>query len=229
MGTDTGRCTPAPRRAALPRRIAVVSLSAGATCADEGANETAAARACRLILDDLARACRVYSAHDTAPDQPAPVVERIELSAAACAEDDRLRGADTWVVGMGADEADRDGARRERLEACLRAAGSTQARVYAVITCAGDGPQAAMRTLDALAARAQAAGTRPCGGLAVPRAHKVVAAFPTARMGHRRRRLSEATDRLILAVRCGQDTGTHAVEPSALGNLVHRIGRIARC
>lgn len=227
MGTDANRREQAPGPAALPRRIAVVSFGAGTARADvSGTDDGMAATACRLILDDLTRACRVYSAHDAADDQAAPVMERFELSAAMDAGDGGLRGADavdTWVVGI--DAADDDGPYAEPLTGLLRTAGSTQARVYAVAVCAGDDPQAAARALDALMARAQVAGARPCGGLAVPRAHEVAAAFPTARMGRRRRRLSEATDRLILALRCGQDAGTLTVRPCALCALIRLIAR----
>ena len=229
MGTDANRREQAPGPAALPRRIAVVSFGADAARADaSGADDGMAARACRLILDDLARACRVYSAHDAAGDQAAPVVERFELNAAMAAGDERLRGADaadTWVIGTDAADADAGGTCAERLAGLLRTAGSRQARVYAVTVCAGDDPQAAVRALDALMARVQAAGARPCGGMAVPRAYEVAAAFPTARMGRRRRRLSEATDRLILALRCGQDAGTLTVRPCTLRALIRRIAQ----
>lgn len=227
MGTDANRREQAPGPAALPRRIAVVSFDADTTLADaSGTDDGTAARACRLILDDLTRACRVYSAHDAADDQAAPVVERFELSAAMDAGDGGLRGADavdTWVIGI--DAADDGGAYAERLAGLLCTAGSTQARVYAVAVCAGDDQQVAVRALDALMTRAQAALARPCGGLAVPRAQEVAMAFPTARMGRRRRRLSEATDRLILALRCGQDAGTLTVRPCTLRALIGRIAR----
>lgn len=229
MGTDANRREQAPGPAALPRRIAVVSFGTDAARADaSGADDGMAARACRLILDDLTRACRVYSAHDAADDQATPVVERFELNAAIDAGDERLRdadAADSWVIGTDATGADAGGTCAERLTGLLRTAGSMQARVYAVAVCADDDPQAAVRTLDALMARAQAAGARPCGGLAVPQALEVAAAFPTARMGRRRRRLSEATDRLILALRCGQDAGTLTVRPCTLRTLIRRIAR----
>lgn len=226
MGTDANRREQAPGPAALPRRIAVVSFGTDAARADaSGTDDGMAARACRLILDDLTRACRVYSAHDAAGDQAAPVMERFELNAAMDAGNERLRGADTWVIGTDATGADVGGTCAERLAGLLRTAGSMQARVYAVAVCSGDDPQAAVHALDALMARAQAAGARPCGGLAVPRAHEVATAFPTARMGRRRRQLSEATDRLILALRCGQDAGTLTVRPCTLRALIRRIAR----
>ncbi|WP_455139612.1 hypothetical protein [Thermophilibacter sp.] len=96
------------------------------------------------------------------------------------------------------------------------------ARVYAVCVTDGTDPAPALDALGELARRCAAAGLAWRGGLAVIDADVVARAVRCPRMGWRRRRVSEAIDRLVAAIRAGADFPTEAVDPSRYARLMAR-------
>lgn len=76
-------------------------------------------------------------------------------------------------------------------------------RVYAIAALESRRTDDAEAFFAAWAALCAHANRAWCGGLAVPEAHKRARWAKAPRMGWRRRKLSEAIDRLILAVRTG--------------------------
>lgn len=156
------------------------------------------------------------STWDMSPGADGPAVAHLLADLTeACAVYERVYGAgadgDAVVIGLAAD-AER-GAPPEL---------PTGARVYAVCVTGGADPAPALDALDGLAKRCAAAGLSWRGGLAVTDAAAVAASAGAPRMGWRRRRVSEAVDRLVAAIRAGADFPVEAVSPSRYARLMAR-------
>ncbi len=87
------------------------------------------------------------------------------------------------------------------------------AQVYAVVCCESRRAAEARFAFLELEEQCAEAGLLWCGGMAVPGAANLPRVWGKSRMGRARRRVSEATDELLLAIRCGEPAGTIVVRP----------------
>lgn len=87
------------------------------------------------------------------------------------------------------------------------------AQVYAVVCCESCDADEAWDTVSGLEKQCLEAGLLWCGGMVVPGAANLPRVWGKPRMGRARRRVSEATDELLLAIRCGEPAGTIIVRP----------------
>ena len=85
-----------------------------------------------------------------------------------------------------------------------------------------DDPGVATHALAALEERCGERGLVWCGGLAVGDAGLLPNMARRPRMGWARRRVSEALDRLVLALLAGEDAGEQYVRPSRYARLTCR-------
>lgn len=99
------------------------------------------------------------------------------------------------------------------------------ARVYAICVTDAPDPAPAADALDNLARRCVARGLRWMGGLAVANGSVVAYSARSPRMGWRRRRVSEAVDRLIAAIRSDAPAGATLVRPSRYACLRAHLAR----
>lgn len=149
-----------------------------------------------LVLDDTAEAGAVYERRAGAQSP----IEFVRGSAARC--DAVVLGLDLGASGASIEEA-LDGL-----------AGGCA--VYAVCACPGC---AADEALPRFAALERACGKRGLdwrGGLAIGAAQAVTAFEHLPRLGFWRRPVSEGTDRLLLALRCGMPAGAIAARQGPL-------------
>lgn len=179
--------------ARLPRRIALAGVDAGGT------------GAVGCLLADFAEALPVYA---RLAGMAAP-----ELAHARCDRD--VAGCDTVLIGLmlGAGAPDAG-----ELPLSYAEPGT---RVYALVCTEGE-PGFAAQELEALAERCGARGLRWMGGLAVGDAAVLPRVAGRARMGWARRRVSEAVDRLIAAVRAGLPAVDELARPSRWARAVAR-------
>lgn len=94
-------------------------------------------------------------------------------------------------------------------------------RVYALL-CVDDDPGIATHALAALEERCGERGLAWRGGLVVGDAGLLPDMARRPRMGWARRRVSEALDRLVLALLAGEDAGEQYVRPSRYARLTCR-------
>lgn len=121
---------------------------------------------------------------------------------------------DTVLLGLGLDGT----TRVEELPLSYAPAG---ARVYALVCADGD-PGIATHVLAELEERCELRGLRWMGGLAVGDADLLPHLAHRPRMGWARRRVSEALDRLLIALLAGQPAGEQYVRPSRYALLTCR-------
>lgn len=93
--------------------------------------------------------------------------------------------------------------------------------VYALASDDTDDAKDALRALDALKDACNERGLSWRGGLAVPCRAWYEAHMAKPRMGSARRSLSEATDDVVLALRCGNYAGVSAVKAPLRARLSH--------
>ena len=105
------------------------------------------------------------------------------------------------------------------LEKLAPAAGSL---AYALLAHEGTRPDEALRAQEQLGELLARRGAELAGCALVPLASHLEARMGCARMGHARRNVSEATDELVLALRCGATCGTIPVRPPSPA-LVWRV------
>ena len=178
---------------ALPRRIAVI---------DGGGDGRGSPIS--LVLDDFEEAFWVYARHGAGPDARIPRIDRLSPS------DPAALGASADAVVLGC--ALRSGTMPE--EALMVVAALPEdTRLYAIATDERYGAGSAPSPIASLRESCAETGVCCCGGLIAYASSLIPAAANMPRMGMARRRLSEATDRLILAVRCGTDAGTIEARP----------------
>lgn len=191
----------------LPRRIALIDTGDG----DRSATS--------LILDDFEEAFRAYAHHDSGPGCRIPKIARVSS--------DRLSAldelSDTVVLGY----AVGDGTLPvEALELISTLAEGT--RLYAIAADGRYGRDGADNPFGALEHLCARSGVSWRGGLVANASEMIPACAGMPRMGMARRRLSEATDKLILAVRCGIDAGlieARAPIPRFVYSLIHNRGK----
>lgn len=188
---------------ALPRRIALIDASPRDT--DESIS---------LILDDFAEAFEVYARLDADANTVVPQISRITWDNADAVDSHNLSAFDTIVLGFRTHGDNRP----THFTALLKSLASHQdlmpeARLYAIAATDLYEPKAALPSSDELEDLCARAGISWCGGLAVGASDMIPAVAHTPRMGFLRRRLSEATDDLILAIRCGTTAGVIEATP----------------
>lgn len=219
-------CAPAGDGGRLVRRACLVAAGHGP------AHDVAS-----LLLSDLAAALVAYErlAAGPGPDgRPAGGAPRVEpLWAEEGAEALALLrpDEDALVLGVCADLGDLvdpvgagvDGGRAREFAGALDAARRVLAhvprdvRAYAVAACQGPDPSPAGLALDGLARSCGEAGLAWMGGLAVAGAELAPGLARQPRMGVLRRPVSEATDRVVAALRAGSAVvGDDGGAPSAL-------------
>ena len=187
-----------------------------------------------LLLSDLADALVAYErlaagpGPDGRPSGGAPRVEPLWPEGGAGALASLRPDRDALVLGVCADLGDlvgagADGERARGFVGALDAARRVLARVprdvraYAVAACPGPDPSPAGHALDGLARSCGEAGLAWMGGLAVAGAELTPGLSRQPRMGVLRRPVSEATDRVVAALRAGSAVvGDDGGAPSAL-------------
>lgn len=232
----------------LPRHI--ICVDAGAYARARGADAAGAhdlPNAVAFLLADFAEALNVYARLSAAgkggADTPIPEVRQHVVAPAESHAD--MVGFDTVVIGYaartrrGSDARAAVAADAGALPALLAQLGDMPApgaRVYALCAAsgatesgAGDGtvdPPRADDTPSSLSAACRARGLVWCGSLTVEHADLLPRLALSPRMGIFRRPVSEATDRLILAVRTGAAFDPETVRPG--GRLLMRAGEFFR-
>lgn len=232
----------------LPRHI--ICVDAGAYARTSGADTAGAhdlADAVAFLLADFAEALNVYARLSAAgkggADTPIPEVRQHVVAPAESHAD--MVGFDTVVIGYaartrrGSDARATVAADAGALPALLAQLGDMPApgaRVYALCAAfgatgsgTGDGtvdPPRADDTPSSLSAACRARGLVWCGSLTVEHADLLPRLALSPRMGIFRRPVSEATDRLILAVRTGAAFDPETVRPG--GRLLMRAGEFFR-
>ncbi len=86
-------------------------------------------------------------------------------------------------------------------------------QVYVVVCCDSCDADEAWDAVSGLEKQCSEAGLLWCGGMVVPGAANLPRVWGKPRMGWARRRVSEVTDELLLAIRCGEPAGTIVVRP----------------
>lgn len=232
----------------LPRHI--ICVDAGAYARARGADTAGAhdlADAVAFLLADFAEALNVYARLSATgkggADTPIPEVRQHVVAPAESHAD--MAGFDTLVIGYaartrrGSDARAAVAADAGVLPALLAQLGDMPApgaRVYGLCAAfgatgsgAGDGtvdPPRAGDTPSSLSAACRARGLVWCGSLTVEHADLLPRLALSPRMGIFRRPVSEATDRLILAVRTGAAFDPETVRPG--GRLLMRAGEFFR-
>ncbi len=233
----------------LPRHI--ICVDAGAYVCARGVDTAGAhdlADAVAFLLEDFAEALNVYARLSAAgkggADTSIPEVRQHVVAPAESHAD--MAGFDTVVIGYAARTRRGSDARAAVpaadagvLPALLAQLGDMPApgaRVYALCAvsgAAGSGagggtanPPRAGDTPSSLSAACRARGLVWCGSLTVEHADLLPRLALSPRMGIFRRPVSEATDRLILAVRTGAAFDPETVRPG--GRLLIRAGEFFR-
>ncbi len=188
-----------------PSRVGLLSLAGGPGEA-----------AVQFVLDDLAEAGAFYERHSG-------VVEPIEfvrlgpehLSAGSA---DGPVSCDAFVLGFYLEEDAADEGWAQALAISLRVL-SRGSAVYGVCCCAARGVASCVAGLEALERLCDEAGLLYRGGMAVASAANLDRLRGRARMGRARRKVSEAADELLLAVRCGAHAGAIAARSGLFWRL----------
>lgn len=197
---------------ALPRHITLIN-------ADDSCDKTAT----ELILDDFAEAFEVYARHDIGVDAHIPEITRFALNRLDVADPHELAQFDTIVLGYTLSDDNTLTGTTSPLPTLL-AKGNLKAgtRLYAIASTDDYEPARVVSSFVLLEDFCSEHQLDWRGGLAVGASDMVLIAAKMPRMGMVRRHLSEATDELILAVRCGARAGTIVV-PAPIPRFIYRF------
>lgn len=193
-----------------PSRVGLLNLAEG-----DGA------RAVRFILDDLAEAGAFYELHSgvTSPVEFA-LGEADERDASVLGEaggcDASVPGdassCDAFVLGFYLHDADEFAPIGQAADSVYRNL-PRGAMVYGLCCSESFAADPAPRALEQLEAACAESGLVWCGGMAVRCAGVLPRLQGKPRMGMARRKVSEATDELLLAIRCDLRAGTILSRP----------------
>lgn len=186
---------------ALPRQIALIDAS------DSKETKTT------FVLDDFEEAFNVYARHDADPGMLAPEIFRFDMAGMDEHDKRKLSHFDTLVIGCAL-----GGRSIERLQGFL----AQGTRLYAIAVSDDYKVGHVVLSLTSLKDTCSEQGLSWYGGLAVGADNLIPYMRGKPRMGMLRRRLSEATDKLILAVRCGTDAGTITV-PAPIPHFIYHL------
>ena len=182
----------------LPHRVALVN-----------ANPSDSHGATRLIIDDFAEAFEVYARLGAAPGSRVPQLTGFTWNGARAFDPRDLTAFDAVILGY---QLHSDGLPSHAVE-LLDTIEETRALrsdslLYAIADTEHYEPRSIEHSFRLLDGFCKRNGIRWSGGLAAGANNLIPNIAGSPRMGFLRRRLSEATDKLILAVRCGTDAGT---------------------
>lgn len=198
---------------ALPHHIALID-------ADNLSGKTATS----FILDDFEEAFAVYAHHDADPDTRIPEITRFGLNYMNVTGTRALARFDTIILSYALSDGNSpDGATsssRALLTKCEPKAGT---RLYAIASTSDYESTRAASSFAPLEALCSEHHLSWCGGLAAGTGDMITRTANMPRMGMMRRSLSEATDKLILAVRCGTGAGTIVVPAPVPQFVYHAI------
>ena len=182
----------------LPHRIALVNAS------PRGGRATT-----KLILDDFSEALQAYERLDANPYASIPQLAFFTWNRPNAFDPRDLSAFGTIVLGYPLYYDSLPSHAIELLDNLIASrAPSSNTRLYAVANMGFYEPSQIAPSFHLLENCCARAGIQWHGGLAVGGGGMVSAVADTPRMGIMRRHLSETTDKLILAVRCGTDAGT---------------------
>lgn len=105
---------------------------------------------------------------------------------------------------------------------------SPSALVYALIACDGAETDEARLAMERLRGLLEQSGAALAGCALIPLAGQLERHMKGPRMGHARRNVSEATDELVLALRCAATPGVIEVR-QPWPSVLHRLGTALRC
>ena len=176
---------------ALPRRVALVNASPRG-----GRSATA------HLLADLAEALPVYARR---ADVAAPELVRATAPTELAGCDAVVLGYSLYVDALPSGLVD--------LLVCARDELAAGTRVYALANMGFYEPEQIVPSFSVIENFCAAAGARWSGGVAVGAGGMVLPVAQTPRMGMMRRSVSEAIDRLIMAVLAGTDAGAIEARP----------------
>lgn len=182
-----------------PSRVGLLNLAEG-----DGA------QAVQLVLDDLAEAGAFYELHSGV----ARPVEFVSGEAGGCDafEPCAANGCDAFVLGFYLDKAGESAFAGQEVVDTLRVL-PQDAVVYGLCCSAPFAAPAALHGLGQLEAACVESGHAWCGGMVVRCAGSLPRLKNKPRMGMARRKVSEAADELLLAIRCGSRAGTVVSRP----------------
>ena len=183
--------TEVARTRSLPRRIALIDAESGKSAVPTS-----------LILDDFAEAFDVYAHHDAVPGALVPELIRVDRRQDGGSDASELPDLDTIVLGCSLEQISPPGSASRLIGPIPEGT-----RLYAIASDERYGLQAVPGLLDPIKDSCSRCGIAWCGCLVAYASAMIPMTARSARMGVMRRHLSEATDRLILAVRCGTDAG----------------------
>ena len=210
-GHDAPRADAEPAAPTLPRHIALIN-------ADDGTRTATA-----LILDDFDEAFAVYAHHDVSLDAFAPQIDRVMPGSLDTDHERSHVCFDTAVLGCALCDGNSDEHVADLIRVLVKNGSLGKgARLYAIVSTTRYEPDYAIASFTRLEAICSEYRLAWCGGLAVGASDMIPATAEMPRMGMMRRRLSEATDMLILAVRCSADAGTIMV-PASVPRFVYRL------
>ena len=104
---------------------------------------------------------------------------------------------------------------------------SPSALVYALIACDGAETGEARLAMERMRSLLGQSGAELAGCALIPLAGQLERHMKSPRMGHARRNVSEATDELVLALRCAATPGVIEVRPP-WPRVFHRLGNALR-
>ena len=210
----------------LARRIALVNLSPHRERSTTNA-----------LLDDFEEALGVYAGLDAVDNGggdgvPVPRIERFSWNRTGAFDPKRLGQVDTVVFAYPLYVNALPAPAVELLETLASSAHAGGAfapgtRIYAISNCGFFEPAQIHPSFGLLEAFCSRVGAVWGGGLAVGGGPVRAEFMGGPRMGMLRRGLSEAMDRLILAVRCGSDAGVIDTAPP-MPRALYRFGAEAR-
>ena len=185
-----------------PSRVGLLNLAEGG-----------GARAVQLVLDDLAEAGAFYELHSGV----ARPVEFVSGEAGGCDafEPCAANGCDAFVLGFYLDKAGEFAFAGQEVVDTLRGL-PQDAVIYGLCCSAPFAAPAALHGLGQLEAACVESGHAWCGGMVVRCAGALPRLKNKPRMGMARRKVSEAADELLLAIRCGSHAGTVVSRPGLL-------------
>ena len=185
-----------------PSRVGLLNLAEG-----DGA------QAVQLVLDDLAEAGAFYELHSGV----ARPVEFVSGEAGGCDafEPCAANGCDAFVLGFYLDKAGESAFAGQEVVDTLRVL-PQDAVVYGLCCSAPFAAPAAFHGLGQVEAACVESDHTWCGGMVVRCAGALPRLKNKPRMGMARRKVSEAADELLLAIRCGSRAGTVVSRPGLL-------------
>lgn len=183
---------------ALPKRIALINAS------PRGKHATT-----ELILNDFEDAFNVYACHGASRDSIIPTLSRFIWDQADAFDPHDPTDVDTIVLGYPLYCDSLPSHVIELLDEWSdRRALAPTTRLYAIANMGLYEPSQILPSFRMLEHACIHMNLVWCGGVAAGAGGMIPALAGTPRMGIMRRNLSEAIDKLILAVRCGTDAGT---------------------